>query len=339
MPSKHKPSLSSAQMLSSDASNPSVSERIIRHRWNAPKFSHANGNFSQWTKHLKDALILNGIYSYVFSPAIPCPDAASEPHAHANWSMNDRLAITFIKSVLEEVELRDLLVTNGAATCYEDLKSRARREGPIKQIALLQEALSTYCSHFEPLPVTVGRITDIVKRTFDVGDVTRELFTCIALLNSLNDPSFDGLQNSVSTLLSAGTKEKPCDPVDIRLLMENAQNILNSKASSAQNTALSAKEGIKSRSTDIPSHNHGPEATCCKNCHALRRPCRGHTKLFCIQKGGGMAGKSIVEAQAAQKASRKKVSRDSTSANSHDNLTTAPAKSYVAVTSRKTLVR
>ncbi|KAG6867635.1 hypothetical protein C0995_004728, partial [Termitomyces sp. Mi166 len=81
---------------SSDASMPSISERIIRHKWEGTKYSRADGNFHQWTEKLKDALILNGIYAYVFKPILSCPNATIEPRAHANWQLNDRLAITFM---------------------------------------------------------------------------------------------------------------------------------------------------------------------------------------------------------------------------------------------------
>ncbi|KAG5717402.1 hypothetical protein E4T56_gene7678 [Termitomyces sp. T112] len=227
---------SSSTILPSDSTNPSVPERVIRHRWEGFKYARADGNFTQWTEKLKDALILNGIYSHVFDTIAIRPNIDTEPRAHANWGLNDRLAITFMKSALDDTEHHDLITNKGAAWCYMDLKARAQREGPIKQIALLQEALSTYCSTAEPLPVTAGCIVNTVKRAFDIGTVDRNLFACIALLNSLNYPSFESLQNPVSTLISKCTQSTPCDPTDIRILMENAQNILNSKAKSSHAT-------------------------------------------------------------------------------------------------------
>lgn len=322
------PVMSSSMALPSDASNPSIPERVIRHQWEGTKYKRADGNFSHWTDTLKDALILNGLYAYVFESTIVRPDAEVEPRAHVNWGLNDRLAITFIKSALDDGEHRDLVTDKGAKQCFEDLKTRTQWEGPIKQIALLQEALSTYCSLSEPLPTTAGHVADIIKRAFDIGEVNQDLFTCIALLNSLNDPSFEALQNSVSTLISNSLRDTPCDPNAIRLLMENAQNIINAKAKSSHATALSARGGGRYRDTDLPGHNHGPGAMCCKNCLALKLPCRGHSKQFCVQKGGGMAGKSVADAQAAQTAHRASKSKAKTPS------VTLPAaeKTFVAVT-------
>ncbi|KAG6861186.1 hypothetical protein C0995_002993 [Termitomyces sp. Mi166 len=122
--------------------------------------------------------------------------------------------------------------------------------------------------------------------------------------------------------------DTPCDPTNICLLMENAQNIINAKTKSVQAMALSVKGGGKHCDTDLPGHNHGPGATCCENCFSLKCPCWGHTKPFCIQKGGGMAGKSIAESQEAKRAQRKKADMQK---GTPDKPTTS-AKSFVAIT-------
>ncbi|KAG6873050.1 hypothetical protein C0993_001738, partial [Termitomyces sp. T159_Od127] len=63
---------------------------------------------------------------------LPRPSESTKPHADANWALDDRLAITFICSALDDVEHRDLVTDKGARHCFEDLKTRAQREGPIK---------------------------------------------------------------------------------------------------------------------------------------------------------------------------------------------------------------
>ncbi|KAG5735409.1 hypothetical protein E4T56_gene11117 [Termitomyces sp. T112] len=276
--------------LASNSSAPSVMECVICHKWDGAKYSRADGNFTQWSEKLKDAMILNGIYAYVFDPFLSCPNSNTKPHAHANWNLNDCLAITFLRSALEDIEHCDLVMD----------------KGPIKQIALLQEALLMYCSQSESLPVMASQITDIVKRAFDISEINTDLFTCIALLNSLNDPSVEALQNSVSTLLSKSTKDLLCSSTDIWLLMENTQNIINSKANTTA-TALNAKGGSN-----------------------LATPTSPDTIIVQVQraartKGEGMARKSIANAQNAQRASKKKPNAPSTN-------TSAQTKSFSAVT-------
>ncbi|KAG6882522.1 hypothetical protein C0993_010211 [Termitomyces sp. T159_Od127] len=117
--------VSSSTVLPTDSTNPSIPEHIIRHRWEGSKYARADGDFTQWTEKLKDALILNGIYSHVFDTIAVHPDVDTEPRAHANWGLNDRLAITFMKSALDNAEHRNLITDKGAAWCYIDLKARA----------------------------------------------------------------------------------------------------------------------------------------------------------------------------------------------------------------------
>ncbi|KAG6898092.1 hypothetical protein C0993_007091, partial [Termitomyces sp. T159_Od127] len=155
--------------ISTNTTNSSISEQIICHQWEGVKYRRADGNFSQWTDSLKDALILNSLYVYVFDTTILRPDFKAEPHAYSNWGPNDHLAITFIKSALDDTEHRVLVIDKGASSCFSDLKTCVQREGLIEQVALFQEALSTYCSLSKPLPTTAGHIVDIVKRAFDIG--------------------------------------------------------------------------------------------------------------------------------------------------------------------------
>ncbi|KAF8228102.1 hypothetical protein L208DRAFT_1293272, partial [Tricholoma matsutake] len=124
-------------------------------------------------------LIINGLNEYVLHPIIPTPPADTEPHAHLNWTWNNKLGISFIRSALTETELCDLIKNKGAKACYNDLKKCTQHEGPVKQVSLLHEALATYCSLSKPLPVTAGKICNIVRRhTFDMGKINCDLYTC-----------------------------------------------------------------------------------------------------------------------------------------------------------------
>ncbi|KAG5726890.1 hypothetical protein E4T56_gene1146 [Termitomyces sp. T112] len=106
---------SSSTVLPSDSTNPSVPECIIHHRWEGSKYARVDRNFTQWTEKLKDALILNGIYSHVFDTIAIRPNIDTEPQAHANWGLNDQLTIIFMKSALDDAEHCDLITNKGMA--------------------------------------------------------------------------------------------------------------------------------------------------------------------------------------------------------------------------------
>jgi hypothetical protein len=155
-----------------------------------------------------------------------------------------------------------------------------------------------YCSLTEPLHITSKRISDTVRRAFDMGDITSDIYTCIALLNSLNGNPFKSLQASVSRGLTDSTKAKPFTSADICRLMENQQTIINSKSTKHSSDIALATKG--QHHGDLPGHNHGEGATCCTLCQSKGRPCHGHSKAWCIQKGGGMEGKTIEESRVAR---------------------------------------
>lgn len=115
--------ISTSSILATDATSPSVPKHIIRHRWEGSKYTCADGNFTLWTKKLKDMLILNRIYSHVFNEITTHLSLDIEPHTYANWALNNHLAITFIKSALDDTKHHDLLTNKGAATCFSDLKT------------------------------------------------------------------------------------------------------------------------------------------------------------------------------------------------------------------------
>ncbi|KAG6870301.1 hypothetical protein C0992_000453, partial [Termitomyces sp. T32_za158] len=70
-----------------DSSTPSISAISVRGAdWKTEKFNRNSptSNFAKWSKALKIHLSLLGLKSYVFSPFIPSPNAASDPVAYQN---------------------------------------------------------------------------------------------------------------------------------------------------------------------------------------------------------------------------------------------------------------
>ncbi|GLB45783.1 hypothetical protein LshimejAT787_2900110 [Lyophyllum shimeji] len=280
--------------IPSDASHPSIPLIRLQVPWSASnkKLDRTTGEFNDWSEDLSDALTVNGLLGYVFDPIIPCPPADTEPRAHANWIANDSLARGFISLAIEKTERDGIPKDKGAKAFYEALKSRANGEGPVKQVALIREAFSTYCSATEPLPTTAMKICDIIDRAFAMGNINKDLFKCIALLNALNDDSFRAIQSNVSRALSESTATDPYTSSKIRRLLETEQTLINSKSRySTANTALAAK---------APTQKSKTRVYLCDRCKELGLPYEGHTKPWCTQKGGGCEGKTPAEAKAAR---------------------------------------
>lgn len=183
--------------MSLEGHTPSIAAISVRGAdWKSEKFNRNSptSNFAKWSKALKIHLSLLGLKSYVFQPLITVPSAKSEPSAYQNWCANDDLARAIILTAIDESEYKGLDEDKTAANLYTQIKTRAEGEGPVRMVALIQEVLQIQCSPSEPLTTTAKRICDIVSRIFAIKALDEDLFKCVVLLNSLNDPQYSAVQ-------------------------------------------------------------------------------------------------------------------------------------------------
>lgn len=296
MGSVSPPNVSS--LSTTDSTYPRVRLAKLNAHWPSTevKFDRTTGEFTKWSIRLEIFLQQSGLDRYIFGKAerlVTEPDRVTEPVAHANWLSNNDLIIGVIRAAISDAEQEDLNTDGSAKECYDALKARAHREGPVKQVALIREALLTYVPVSEPLDATARKICDLVDRAFAIGTIDKDLLKCIALLNSINDKSFESVQTQVSRGLADASATKPYASADIRKLFQTIDS-LATLSKSPVDTALAAKH----------AHNHGPGQLCCTVCFGAGQPCRGHTKEWCIRPGGGMAGKTIEESVNARRATR-----------------------------------
>lgn len=286
-----------------DSAHPRIWAVKLNAHWPASEtpFDRATGEFSKWSTKLEIFLQQTGLDRYIFAPSsrperlITEPDHTTEPIAHSNWLSNNDLIIGVIRAAISDAEQEGLTTDGTAKECYDALKARAQSEGPVKQVALIREALSTYTPISEPIEDTARRICELIDRAFAIGVIDKDLLKCIALLNSINDKAFEAVQAQVSRGLADSTKTDPYTSAHIRKLFQTIDS-LATLGRSTSDTALIATKAIPG------THNHGPGWSCCELCFGLGFPCRGHTKQWCIRPGGGMAGKTIDESKAARKA-------------------------------------
>jgi hypothetical protein len=239
------------------------------------------GNYKEWYHHAKHHLTITGLITYALGTArAPGP---TELIATENWNANDNLAQAVILSTLSKDEWDFAESLQGAKACWDGLIARHQNEGPIRQVQLLQEALSLQCTKTTPLTTTASQIRTAISRAFEMGQLTQDLFTCIALLNSLSE--FSHLRSMITHDLSESTASTPYTSAHIFTLLENEQWIIASDQKRTEATVLAAQNLQPKRTTIL-----------CSNC---KKP--GHVPNYCVANGGGMAGKSIDEAKEAQR--------------------------------------
>ncbi|KIK07889.1 hypothetical protein K443DRAFT_2101 [Laccaria amethystina LaAM-08-1] len=213
----------------------------------------------------------------------PTPSATLEPRAHKNWLTNDRQAWSIIAGSVDPSERAYIKLESGGATTAK-----------AAWIALKEI----------PLPETGCQICEDIKHAFTIGILNEDLLCCIALMNALED--FPHLHTTVSTSLT-NSKTGSFTSENILLLLETEQ-ALHDADSSKRNRNNPSIESTALAAQTKPSKSHN--ATICSNC---KRP--GHTTLYCVSPGGGMAGKTISKSIAAHKKDRENKKEGNNSSN------------------------
>ncbi|KAG5732243.1 Copia protein [Termitomyces sp. T112] len=141
----------------------------ITSSWTGHVLEKDNGKYTEWAYTMKLELSLAQLWDYVFDPMLS-PDATYKPRAYRLWTLNCRLACSFLKHVLSSSKQK---------LCTEE-------EDP----GALWEALTAKCSLSELLTKTVDIIFEKIDHAFDAGEVTKDLLKSIAVLSMLSDKSF-----------------------------------------------------------------------------------------------------------------------------------------------------
>ncbi|KAG6880146.1 hypothetical protein C0992_005230 [Termitomyces sp. T32_za158] len=128
--------------------------------------------FTKWLTKLEIFLQQSGLDQYIFalekSPnrLIRQPNPRNKPNAYANWLSNNDLIIGIIRAAISEGKQEGLETDGFAKECYNTLKAHAQCESPVKQVALIQQALSTYAPIAEPIDTTAQKIYKLTDCAF-----------------------------------------------------------------------------------------------------------------------------------------------------------------------------
>jgi len=168
-------------ILPHDVIDPSITILCTSTSYSSPKLNKLEANYKSWLKSTDLFLTLARFIGYA-KGTIPKP-SNSEPCAQSNWQANDTVTTALISSTIDTAEWE--YIDKGAKNCWDTLKARYQSEGPIWQVQLLQEALTTQCDKSTPLPVTVEKICSAIDHAYDMGEISKDLMMCIMLLSSL----------------------------------------------------------------------------------------------------------------------------------------------------------
>ncbi|KAH9961377.1 hypothetical protein BC827DRAFT_1267733 [Russula dissimulans] len=235
-------------------------------------------NWIEWSRRLTLVVDENDLSGYL-KGTLSCPDITLYPAAHEIWTGNDRSLRAFMLLHVASDEFDVVSAFDTSHTVFEEL--RTRHENPVPrlfaQMDLLRKALDIYYEPSVPMATTTKELLDVYERFRKMGKIDEDKLLIVFIINSLGR-HYPQLQSLIYCMAD--------DPnFTTSLALKRIENEAALEARRAEMASItSAKYG------KIPS-------VVCSNC---KRP--HHTIEFWVKPGGRMAGRSLDEAKAAQRA-------------------------------------
>ena len=305
--------------LASDTSHPSIPLQSVKESsWgDVAVLDKTANNYTAWSRHVMRILQLSFLDQYL-DGSLPAPDPHLEPRAHRHWKLNNLAIQAFLFMKCAPSEHQSIENCNTAEEIWKTLKRRHVHQGPMTQVTLIQEALSVRYSSSVPFADTTLILRNLNHRIWDMGAPTPEGFLCILMLLAMSaDDSLAPVRDSVVSGMSSATPERAYTSAHIADRLDYEQQ--SRTMTTARSVLVPAEAHVARGSSTSDS-----KQSICSNCKKPR-----HTAEFCVQPNGGMAGKSIAEAQQARDAKRGKKPKDKTSKGPAGSIIQSGNQAYI----------
>jgi len=251
-----------------------------------------SNNYAVWSHHIIRILRLSSSLDLYLDSSFSAPDSRLKPRANHNWKINDAAVQAFLLMKCAPSEHPFVENCVSSHDIWSTLQKRHVYQGPMSQVTLIQEALSVHYSSSTPFADTTLILRDLNRRIWDMGAPNSEGFLCILMLLALSaDESLSSVHDAIVSGLSSSTSDRTYTSAEIVARLDFEQ-----QARSVHTVPVLAEAHVAKGAGSSDS-----KQSICSNC---KKAC--HTAEFCIQPGGGMAGKTILEAQQVHDAKRGK---------------------------------
>jgi hypothetical protein len=254
----------------------------------------AQTNWQEWSRRLKllaDRMLVAGY----LNGKLACPDPAVDPSAHAIWIGSDGSLRAFILERISPDDYDYASTFDTSHTVFEGLRTRHEKLGLHAQINLLRKAFNIFYEPEGGVPMTTTSkiLRDHHDRIRKMGPIDEDKIFLILIINSLG-PHHPQLQSLIHGMTD--------DP-----------NFTGNAALKRVDTEAALVQRRAELGTDSPSVALAASTTNAKSPPVICSNCKKphHTIDFCIKPGGKMAGRSIDDARAAQRAAAGKAPRSS----------------------------
>ncbi|KIY45826.1 hypothetical protein FISHEDRAFT_60688 [Fistulina hepatica ATCC 64428] len=281
--------------LASDASHPRVTYvRINDTTFKHNDLSEQHRNWDSWSRQISYILDMSGSAADILDGSLAQPDRDYEPIAHSNWRQMDRAirALCLKHMSLAEISFVEDGAFPASSQMWDALRARHTKLGPMIQVLDMRSILTM---RFSPEPSSLLSYADeIIRRSdtfFKMGMPTADMFRVLFLVSALENPVFTQAKERIICEIQSSTLEKPYTAATFITALRGIKTSLESGQFSEPllaNTARTATVTNVRQCTNVP------------NCKTPKT----HTLPYCTAPGGGMAGKSVSEAQAQRRIDR-----------------------------------
>ncbi len=244
------------------------------------------GNWIEWSRHLTLLSARVAVSKYL-NGTLTRPDPAIHPDASQIWDTNDGSLRAFMLERVASTEYDHASAFDTSHTVFEALRTRHEKLGPHAQINLLLKEFTISYEPSIPMTTTSKQLRDLHERMKKMGKIDEDHLFLFVIINALGR-HYPQLQSEI---------HKATDDPNF-----NSNAALRRIETEAALTERRAEVGVGSSTvalvgTTRSNDNANTPSVICSNC---KHP--HHTIEFCIKKGGKMAGRTLDEAKAAQRA-------------------------------------
>ena len=245
-------------------------------------------NWSDWSFRLEN-LTDNQGFSEWLDGSLPRPDPTSHPKAHRIWHLNDRSLRAFMLARISKIELPFVQHLKDSRSVYDELRKRHEHLGLYAQVVLIKKALEIRFNDSTSFSTTISELQNLHTQIMNMGPMDPDNLHCVFLINALGD-NYSSLQSSIQSM--ADNTNFSSNTIIRRLQAEESLQ-RRRKELGLQPEALSAVGKPRKAGNLL-----------CAHCNRTN-----HLTDFCIHPGGKMAGKTLEDAQKAQRAALSKSGR------------------------------
>jgi gag-polypeptide of LTR copia-type len=245
-------------------------------RLNLKKF-----NWDEWSIRMSLFANSRGLTEWL-DGSLKRPDEAAYPGAHYIWQRTDGSLRTFMLGHISRRDYRAVSHLEESHSVFEQLRKRHENPGIHIQATLLKKFYAIQYNPNTPFSKTSHELRALSTKIFKMRIFEPDRLRCIVLYNALRG-HFKHIQSTIRAI-----SESPGFSSDtIIRLVEREDSLMRLRETQRPQLVPSTSAAVNR------------DRTASLVCSDFKRA--NHTVDFCIKPGGKMAGRSLVEARAAQR--------------------------------------